>query len=577
MRISVVITTHNRRQLLAHCLESLAAQNFAAEDFEIIVIADGCADGTGDFLRGFKAPCTVQVIEHSNQGQAYSQNVGVAAACGDLILFMDDDCECTPELLAAHAQAHCGQEKLVVIGAVQLHPKSPPGIILQAKTRFSENRYQRLLAEVAGPADMMLCANSSIAREAALKNPFDPSYLRIHDIEAGVRLWEDGYRPRFARSAVVYEHFNKNAADIVRDSYYQGIFEVKLIRAHPAFKPLAEIVCMNQGNVIKRAVRKHLARHRAASDVFLRLVNSLAIVPGMLKLAQTAMSARFVVALLSGAIREAGSWTALENIFGKRVPVVMFHNVGAPRAGEYPGLTTPIPEFKAQIDLISRMGYKTILPSDWSEWRARGGSLPVKPIMLVFDDAYAEAAENAFPLLERRGMCATCMVVTSCIGDKNRWDENSCRPSFQMMSSEAIREWSSRGIEFGCHSVTHPDMSKLTEDDALREVIRCKEDLTSLLGKTPIAFAYPFGRIGSGAYKAVREHFELGFTSWQGRLHLGTDPSLVPRIFFVPGETRFGMWCRLRLERNPMQVILVRWRRLLRYFGAAGCDEMVIE
>jgi peptidoglycan/xylan/chitin deacetylase (PgdA/CDA1 family) len=182
--------------------------------------------------------------------------------------------------------------------------------------------------------------------------------------------------------------------------------------------------------------------------------------------------------------------------------------------------------------------------------------------MLVFDDAYEEASGTAFPILQRYGFLASCMVVTGCIGMTNRWDEAAGLPSFQLMNESQIQRWSSEGIEFGGHTRSHRELPYESDERVESEVAECKEDLTKLLGEPPACFAYPFGGLSAAATAAVRRHFQLGFTAWPGRLHLATDPALAPRIAFLPGESTFGMWCRLRLGRNPFEVLRNRWRKL---------------
>jgi peptidoglycan/xylan/chitin deacetylase (PgdA/CDA1 family) len=266
---------------------------------------------------------------------------------------------------------------------------------------------------------------------------------------------------------------------------------------------------------------------------------------------------------LRGAIEEAGSWKRLEELFGKRTPVIIYHNVGSPHKDEYPGLTTPIVEFEAQVRFLSTMGYKGIRPSEWLQWRDGGGMLPSRPVMLVFDDAYADACRNAFPILERYGFGAACMVVTQYIGSTNRWDEEAGRPTFQLMTKSQILEWSQKGIEFGGHTSHHPELPRETDERVEHEIAQCKQDLTELLRRAPASFAYPFGGVSVAAQSALRNHFQIAFTSWPGILHLGTSPYLVPRISFQSGETRFAMWCRLRLGKNPFEVFRNRWRMLI--------------
>jgi glycosyltransferase involved in cell wall biosynthesis/peptidoglycan/xylan/chitin deacetylase (PgdA/CDA1 family) len=576
-KISVVLTTYNRRESLEKCLLSLAAQKFPTDEYEVIVVADGCTDDSVELLRTFSSPCAFRWFARPNQGQPAAQNFGVAAAKGDIVLFMDDDCICDPDLVAAHYDAHAQNNKLVVVGAVLLHPESPPGTVYDVVKDLENAEWRRLSSEGARRSDTVLCANSSIARGAALDCRFDTSYKRMHDVEAGIRLWEKGYRPRFAPKAVAYEFYTKTVSAMLQDSYQHGKYEVLLSSNHPAFKPLTGIANINEGNLLKRAVRKQLAIHAIVSELMLRMAAVLAdvfrILPGFAELSKRILRARAGIVHLRGAIQEAGSWEILEERYGKRVPVILFHNVGSPRQGEYPGLTTPTAEFETQISVLSAMGYKSIRPSEWLRWRYAGGTLPERPVMLVFDDAYAEACHNAFPLIERYGFVAACMVVTRCMGSTNRWDEEAGRPSFQLMNESEILEWSKKGIEFGGHSCHHPELPLMEDERLEQEIAQCKDDLTMLLGRAPASFAYPFGAVSPKVEAEVRKHFELAFTAWQGVLHLGTNPHLVPRIRFIPGETRFGIWCRLRLGRNLLEVWRGRWARIVNRFrkgGAAG-------
>lgn len=566
MKVSVVIPTFNRRPSLERCLASLAAQRFPVEGYEIVVVADGCTDNTEEFLRAFHPPCTFRWFAQANQGAPAAQNCGIQNAEGDIILFLDDDCICESEVVASHYEAHANCAKAVVIGAILLHPDSTPGALRDLSRNLEQREFLRLSSEGAQRSDLMLCANSSLERKAALNCLFDASYLRMHDVEAGIRLWEMGYRPQFAAKAIVYEHYTKPPRAMLRDCYFQGMYEVILTRKHPEFKPYTSIANMNAGNLIKRALRRGLSVYPGISELVLRSVGfvaeSLRAIPPCASLSGRILGARAGIAHRNGAIEEAGSWEALQEEFGKRAPVILYHNVGLPRPGEFPGLTTPVSEFEMQIRFLSKMGYQGIRPSQWLQWRDRGGMLPKRPVMIVFDDGYAEACHNAFPVLERHGFGAACMVVTQFIGSTNHWDEDAGHPSFQLMSKSEILEWSQRGIEFGGHTASHPELPLVSQEQAEREIVRCKDDLTALLGQAPECFAYPFSGVNPEVQAIARRHFTMAFTAWQGTLHLGTNLHLVPRILFLPGESRFGMWCRLRLGRNVFEVCRGRWRRL---------------
>jgi len=93
--VSVVIPAYDRQDLLPTCLDSLMAQEY--EDFEIIVVDDGSTDGTADTARRYP----VQVIELGvNSGAGVARNVGVRAASGELVAFIDSDCTAQPDWIS---------------------------------------------------------------------------------------------------------------------------------------------------------------------------------------------------------------------------------------------------------------------------------------------------------------------------------------------------------------------------------------------------------------------------------------------------------------------------------------------
>ena len=61
MKVSVVITTYNRRESLQRCLSSLAAQKFPADEFEVIVVVDGSTDDSAEMLSSLVSPCKLML------------------------------------------------------------------------------------------------------------------------------------------------------------------------------------------------------------------------------------------------------------------------------------------------------------------------------------------------------------------------------------------------------------------------------------------------------------------------------------------------------------------------------------
>ena len=87
MKVSVLIPTYNRRDYVVAAIESVLAQDVT--DHEVIVVDDGSTDDTCALLQPYAT--TVRLIRTANQGPALARNVGMQAARGDYIAFLDSD------------------------------------------------------------------------------------------------------------------------------------------------------------------------------------------------------------------------------------------------------------------------------------------------------------------------------------------------------------------------------------------------------------------------------------------------------------------------------------------------------
>ncbi len=101
-RVSVILTTYNRADLVGRALKSVLAQTLA--DLEVIVVDDGSSDRTREVITQFADP-RVHYIFQENRGLAGARNTGVRAARGAYIAFLDDDDEYLPTKLAQQVPA----------------------------------------------------------------------------------------------------------------------------------------------------------------------------------------------------------------------------------------------------------------------------------------------------------------------------------------------------------------------------------------------------------------------------------------------------------------------------------------
>lgn len=99
-RVSVVVPTYKRPELLARCIEALLAQDFDAEDYEMLVVDDAnCAETRQEVLfKAAKARLLGRTVRYiplpssCSHGPAAARNAGWRASRGEIIAFTDDDC-----------------------------------------------------------------------------------------------------------------------------------------------------------------------------------------------------------------------------------------------------------------------------------------------------------------------------------------------------------------------------------------------------------------------------------------------------------------------------------------------------
>ena len=90
VEISVIVPVYNVSEYLAQCMDSIINQTF--EDIEIICVNDGSTDDSLKILEEYSEKDErISIISQENQGQGVARNVGMNAARGNYIFFMDSD------------------------------------------------------------------------------------------------------------------------------------------------------------------------------------------------------------------------------------------------------------------------------------------------------------------------------------------------------------------------------------------------------------------------------------------------------------------------------------------------------
>jgi peptidoglycan/xylan/chitin deacetylase (PgdA/CDA1 family) len=206
------------------------------------------------------------------------------------------------------------------------------------------------------------------------------------------------------------------------------------------------------------------------------------------------------------------------------LPILLYHRIDVLRPS-LPGITrrlTVAPsEFRAQMEWLKGHGFHAVTQLQAFAALERGTPLPRKPVMITFDDGYRDVLLNASPVLKRLGMPATLYVITGRVSGPD--------PSFANWGELRVLE--QRGITIGSHTVTHRPLTRLSSDEAQRELRDSRQALEQHLGHPVQWFAYPYGAEDSRIVTLAREAgYVLAVTTLGGSAQRADQPLLLRRL-----------------------------------------------
>lgn len=239
-RVSVIVTTFNRRPVLLRTLDALTAQTWA--DFEVIVVDDGSVDDTWTELQKWRdahpGALGLKIYTQANTGQGIARNNGLEHADGDLVLFIGDDIIPDPDFVEQHVRRHreLGVPCAVVgytdweRSAMRVTPLLEH--VNEAGHQFGY-RYMKDGDDV--PYTCFYTSNVSLPREILGPRPFDPEFRTYgwEDVEVGYRLNKRGVRIVYNQQARARHLHPMDLKDFYRRQVKVGGAIGKIYAMHP--------------------------------------------------------------------------------------------------------------------------------------------------------------------------------------------------------------------------------------------------------------------------------------------------------------------------------------------------------
>ena len=178
---------------------------------------------------------------------------------------------------------------------------------------------------------------------------------------------------------------------------------------------------------------------------------------------------------------------------GQPIPILLYHSVSEHTSGDFAPYAISPSAFAEHLDLIVDRGHRTLTVTDLVDRLARGEALPERPVVITFDDGFADFAEVAWPELAARDLAATLYVTSGEIGGSSVWLSAEGAGDRPMLSWQQLRDLAAAGCEIGAHTLTHPPLDCISRPAAAQEISGCKLQLEDGLGRAVPSFAYPHG------------------------------------------------------------------------------------
>ena len=221
------------------------------------------------------------------------------------------------------------------------------------------------------------------------------------------------------------------------------------------------------------------------------------------------------------------------------LPILTFHAID-----DRPSVTSFSPRvFRHGIARLHENGYKTLRLAEVVNYLKEGKPFPDRSIVITFDDGYRSVFDEAFPVLQQYNMTATVFLT---VGEKSNSELNGRLPSLgkrQMLCWKEIMEMHQYGIDFGAHTLTHPDLTRLPFEHAQSEILDSKAIIEDTLSAPVSCFAYPFGRYDERILEIVKKHFSYACSDRLGLVSSGSNIYALERVeaYYLRSERLFDI------------------------------------
>jgi len=175
----------------------------------------------------------------------------------------------------------------------------------------------------------------------------------------------------------------------------------------------------------------------------------------------------------------------------------------------YPENMVKIDELKKQMEYLKENNYDVIFASEINKVQHYK-----KPVVLTFDDGWQDVYNIAFPYAKELNMKINMYVITDFVGT----------PGYCTL--EQLKEMKESGlVEIDSHTLSHPYLAQLSEEQVKKELEESKAYLKENLGIESLVICYPSGSQNTMVQNVAKENYKYGLLMDGGVFDYNSDNS----------------------------------------------------
>lgn len=173
--------------------------------------------------------------------------------------------------------------------------------------------------------------------------------------------------------------------------------------------------------------------------------------------------------------------------------------------------------YRSHLEFLKQNDYHTVTPDMFLDWLEHEHPLPIRPLLISFDDNYIDVYLIAYPLMREFGFRGVNFTITNSVGLD--WG------TIRYCDWNQIREMDTAGVFLSeSHTQSHPQLPALSEADQRKQISGSRTSLTTELGRSCDYIAYPYGEYNDSVLSlCVEAGYRAGFAV-EGGLNYHTTP-----------------------------------------------------